>query len=64
MSDLEQQAADLLADLIVSHEIMIEEHIDAEFLPEAHATLKYAQLLLDALRNGRVRLEKTDKWVE
>lgn len=64
MSDLDRQAADLLADLIVSHKIMIEEHIDAQFLPEAHATLKYAQLLLGALREGRVRLEKTDKWVE
>jgi len=42
----------MLKSLIQSQEIMIEEHIDAEFLAEAQAALSDALALLAALTSG------------
>lgn len=60
--DLNKLAADLLTRLL----FVYGQHmpVEQDTLIDAHSTIASARNLIDALQRGRVRLIKTDKWVE
>lgn len=60
MEDIEKQATNLLTELLFVYGQHMPEKQDA--LIKAHSTMTSARNSIDALKTGRVRLTKTDKW--
>lgn len=60
--DLNKQAAKLIAQLLDVYEQLAPEYASQKQMPDIHSTITSAQNLIDALKSGRVKLTKTDKW--